>query len=107
LASYFEFAPTRMRNPSVGRKSDLVTSILNRLGNLGILLIACALLLGGLAGAAVVHHYDRPAADTIAIHPGNSGNAPGQNKPNKPHGNQKHPNQGHHGTPDGGQAETD
>ena len=93
--------------PRVGSESDLVTSVFNRLGNLGILLIACALLLGGLAGAAVVHHYDRLAADTIATHQGDDGRGHGQNKHKKQHGNQKHPNQGHQGTPDGGQTATD
>jgi len=84
-----------------------VTSVVNRLGNLGILLIACALLLGGLAGAAVVHHYDRLSADTIASHQGDDGQGKGPNKHKKPHGNQKHPNHGHQGTPDSGQTETD
>ena len=93
--------------PRVGSESDLVTSVVNRLGNLGILLIASALLLGGLAGAAVVHHYDRLSAHTIAAHQGDDGKGQGQNKQKKQHGNQKHPNKGHHGTPDSGQAETD
>ena len=87
-----------------------MTSVFNRLGNLGILLIACALLLGGLAGAAVVHHYDRLAADTIAAQRGDDGKDPGrhkQHKQHKQHGNPRHPNQGHHGTADGGPAETD
>jgi hypothetical protein len=46
----------------------MVTAFFNRLGNLGVLLIASALLLGGLAGAAVVHHYDRLSAKTVASH---------------------------------------
>jgi hypothetical protein len=46
----------------------MVTAFFNRLGNLGVLLIASALLLGGLAGAAVVHHYDRLSAQTVASH---------------------------------------
>ena len=43
-----------------------MTGFFNRLGNLGVLLIAGALLLGGLAGAAVVHRYDRLSAQTVA-----------------------------------------
>ena len=43
-----------------------MTSFLQRLGNLGLLLLAGALLLGGLAGGAVVYHYDRLASDTVA-----------------------------------------
>jgi hypothetical protein len=43
-----------------------VTALFQRLGNLGVLLLAGALLFGGLAGAAVVYHYDRLAADTVA-----------------------------------------
>ena len=35
-----------------------MTELLNRLGSLGVLLIAGALILGGLAGAAVAHHYE-------------------------------------------------
>jgi hypothetical protein len=46
--------------------SDVVTGFFNRLGNLGVLLLASALLLGGLAGAAVVHHYDKLSAETVA-----------------------------------------
>jgi hypothetical protein len=44
----------------------VVTTFFERLGNLGVLLIAGALLVGGLAGAAVAHHYDRIAADTVS-----------------------------------------
>ncbi|MEP6753538.1 MAG: hypothetical protein ABI959_12400 [Candidatus Dormiibacterota bacterium] len=84
-----------------------MTSVFNRLGNLGILLIACALLLGGLAGAAVVHHYDRLSAHTIDTHQGDDGKGQGQTKQKKQHGHQKHPNQGHQGTPDSGQSEAD
>ena len=84
-----------------------MTSLFNRLGNLGILLIACALLLGGLAGGAVVHHYDRLSADTITTHQGDGGQGQGQSKQKKQHGNQKHQNNGRHGAPDGGPAETD
>lgn len=43
-----------------------MTSFFERLGNLGVLLLATALLAGGLAGAAVVHHYDRLTSDTVA-----------------------------------------
>jgi hypothetical protein len=82
-----------------------LTTLLNRIGNLGLLLIACALLLGGLAGAAVAHHYDRLAADTISA-PHQDGKGNGAPKPK--HGNQKHPNNGHHGAnPTSDPAETD
>ncbi|HEY8953177.1 MAG TPA: hypothetical protein VIP78_11525 [Candidatus Dormibacteraeota bacterium] len=86
-----------------------MTTLLNRIGNLGLLLIACALLLGGLAGAAVAHHYDRLAANTVATHQDDKGN--GAQKPKKAkhqHGNQKHPNHGHQGGATGNEpAETD
>lgn len=86
--------------------NDLVTTFLNRIGNLGLLLIACALLLGGLAGAAVAHHYDRLAADISATQPDGKGN--GAQKPKQQHGNQKHPNHGNHGgAPESDPAETD
>ena len=62
--------------------SDLVTDLFNRLGNLGLLLIASALLLGGLAGAAVVHRYDGLTADTIAARHPDGRLAP---KPQRPH----------------------
>jgi len=91
-----------------------VTTLLNRIGNLGLLLIASALLLGGLAGAAVAHHYDRLAADTIATQHDDTGKGAPKPKKAKPqHGNQKHPNQKHpnHGQQDGATgsepAETD
>jgi hypothetical protein len=84
-----------------------VTNLLNRIGNLGLLLIACALLLGGLAGAAVAHHYDGLAADTMSA-PHQDGKANGAQKPNHHNGNQKHPNNGHRGgSPAGDPAETD
>jgi cytoskeletal protein RodZ len=35
-----------------------VTDLFNRLGSIGILLIAGALIVGGLTGAAVAHHYE-------------------------------------------------
>ncbi|HEY8839791.1 MAG TPA: hypothetical protein VIO80_03940 [Candidatus Dormibacteraeota bacterium] len=71
----------------------MITTLLNRLGNLGLLLIACALLLGGLAGAAVAHHYDRLAAATSATQ--HNGTGDGAQKPKNRHGDQKHPNHGH------------
>ena len=70
-----------------------MTAFFNRLGNLGILLIASALLLGGLAGAAVVHHYDRLSSDTVAT--GQPDKGKGEQKPKHPHNNQKHSNKGH------------
>jgi hypothetical protein len=84
----------------------VITTILNRLGNLGLLLIACALLLGGLAGAAVAHHYDRLAADTTATQPNDKGDGAPKLKPL--HGNGKHLNHGHQGRATAtDQAETD
>jgi len=77
----------------------LVTAFFNRLGNLGVLLIACALLLGGLVGAAVAHHYERLSADTIANQQGDTGNNRGDPKQKHQHGNQKHANKGHQGLP--------
>jgi hypothetical protein len=35
-----------------------VTDLFNRLGSIGVLLIAGALIVGGLTGAAVAHHYE-------------------------------------------------
>ena len=84
-----------------------MTTLLNRIGNLGLLLIACTLLLGGLAGAAVVHHYDRLAADTISA-PHHDAKGNGAQKPKHQNGNQKHPNNGHQGgNPTSDPAETD
>jgi hypothetical protein len=74
--------------------SDVVTAFFERLGNLGVLLIAGALLLGGLAGAAVVHHYDRLAADTVASEQHTDKGDQKQPKKNG-QGKQKHPNQQH------------
>jgi hypothetical protein len=71
----------------------VVTTFFERLGNLGVLLIAGALLLGGLAGAAVAHHYDRLAADSVASQQHDKGEQK-QAKKNA-HGKQKHPNTQH------------
>ena len=86
-----------------------MTTLLNRIGNLGLLLIASALLLGGLAGAAVAHHYDRLAANTVATHQDDQGSGAQKPKKAKPQrGNQKHPNHGHQGGAAGSDpAETD
>ena len=35
-----------------------MTDLFNRLGSIGVLLIAGALIVGGLTGAAVAHHYE-------------------------------------------------
>lgn len=43
-----------------------MTSLFNRLGSLGVLLIAGALIVGGLAGAAVAHHYERLSIESTA-----------------------------------------
>jgi outer membrane biosynthesis protein TonB len=48
------------------RESDLVTNLFNRLGSIGVLLIAGALIIGGLAGAAVAHHYERLSTESAA-----------------------------------------
>ena len=88
----------------------MVTAFFERLGNLGVLLLAGALLLGGLAGAAVVHHYEGSFAGSAASHQQND-NGPGDQKPakNKGQGKQKHANKQHppgdQGAPD--QPETD
>jgi hypothetical protein len=74
-------------------KSDLVTNLLNRLGNLGLLLIACALLLGGLAGAAIAHHYTPTSANSSNTHQDGEGKGP--QKPKNQHANQGHANPGH------------
>jgi hypothetical protein len=76
----------------VGR-SDLVSAFFERLGNLGILLIASALLAGGLAGAAITHHYEQTSSNPFASGPQND-KGPGNQKPakNKGQGKQKHPN---------------
>jgi hypothetical protein len=84
----------------------VITTMLNRIGNLGLLLIACALLLGGLAGAAVAHHYDKLSADTIASQ--HDGKGQGPQKPKHQNNKQKHPNHGHKNGPTGSEpAETD
>jgi hypothetical protein len=84
----------------------MVTSLLNRLGNLGLLLIACGLLLGGLAGAAVAHRYDTLTTASVATHHDVKSKATPKSKPHqvKP----KHPNQGHHdGSQGTNSADTD
>jgi ABC-type nickel/cobalt efflux system permease component RcnA len=43
-----------------------VTALFNRLGNLGVLLVASALLVGGLGGAAIAHHFESLSAKTVA-----------------------------------------
>jgi hypothetical protein len=79
----------------------LVTTFFERLGNLGVLLIAGALLVGGLAGAAVVHHYDRLSAETTASQQVNDKHEQKQANKNK-RGKQKqthmHDQQGDQGT---------
>jgi hypothetical protein len=76
-----------------------VTALFNRIGNLGLLLIACALLLGGLAGAAVAHHYEQ-AGQAISSQEAGAGKDRGDQKQKPGHGNPKHPNQGHQGPAD-------
>ena len=68
----------------------MVTAFFERLGNLGVLLIAGALLLGGLAGAAVAHHYDRLASETVASQQHTDKGEQKQDKKNG-QGKQKHP----------------
>lgn len=99
-------APTRCVTSSVGRSSDLVTTLLNRLGNLGLLVVACALLLGGLAGGAVAHHFDTLSSTPIATEPGQQGI--GAHKHKHQHGNQHDGGGGpQNGTPGDNPPETD
>ena len=77
--------------------SDLVTSFFERLGNIGVLLLATALLLGGLAGAAVVHHYDRLTSDTVATQQHNDKKDKGEQKaPKKNKHDKQKPGQKQH-----------
>jgi hypothetical protein len=80
---------------------------MNRLGNLGLLLIACALLVGGLAGAAVAHHFDTlpssaGAGDQAANHRSQ------HNQGHKDHhGDHKHSGRAHHGDTGSGSTAND
>jgi hypothetical protein len=82
------------RRPALD-SSDVVTGFFNRLGNLGVLLISGALLLGGLAGAAVVHHYDKLSAQTVASQQHTDKGEPKQAKKN-PYGKHKPAQRPHH-----------
>ena len=80
----------------------MVTAFFERLGNVGVLLLASALLLGGLAGGAVVHHFERVSVETNAGQQQDDKEA--QKKTGKNgHGKQKHDRQHH----DPAEAETD
>ena len=70
----------------------MVTAFFERLGNAGILLIAVALLAGGLAGAAITHHYEQTSNSVASDQQKHKG--PGAQKPpnNKGQGKQKHSN---------------
>jgi hypothetical protein len=71
----------------------VVTAFFDRLGNLGVLIVAGALLLGGLAGGAVVHQYERAAAESAASqHDENDGHKPDKQKGQ---GKQKHDKKQH------------
>jgi len=83
-----------------------VTALFTRIGNLGLLLIACALLLGGLAGAAVAHHYEQ-AGQSVNSHEAGTGREQGDQKQKPGHGKQQHPNKGHRGLPDNQAPEND
>jgi hypothetical protein len=71
----------------------VVTAFFERLGNLGVLLVAVALLAGGLAGAAITHHYEQAASSSLATGQHND-KGPGAQKPakNNGKGKQKHSN---------------
>jgi hypothetical protein len=71
----------------------VVTAFFERLGNAGVLLIAVALLAGGLAGAAITHRYEQTSSSSVASGQHNDKGA-GDQKPakNKGQGKQKHPN---------------
>ncbi|HEX3509405.1 MAG TPA: hypothetical protein VHW94_13555 [Candidatus Dormibacteraeota bacterium] len=81
-----------------------MTTLLNRLGNLGLLVVACAFLVGGLAGAAVAQHLDRLSSNTTATQPAEQGNGSQRTKPQ--HGNQGHARNGngHKGQAGGAQG---
>lgn len=80
----------------------MVTAFFERLGNLGVLLIAVALLMGGLAGAAITHQYERTSFSSVASEHQRDKNAHDQKPPkNRGQGKQKHPsNQSRPGTPE-------
>jgi len=74
----------------------VVTAFFERLGNLGVLLIAGALLLGGLAGGAVVYNYDRTSTSPVASQHEDDKGKDKQKKPKKNgQGKQKKANKHH------------
>jgi hypothetical protein len=72
----------------------VVTAFFERLGNLGVLLVAGALLAGGVAGAAITHRYEQTSSKSVASQPQDD-KGPGHQKPakNKGQGKQKHQSQ--------------
>ena len=98
----------RLFNPPAALvgQSDVVTAFFERLGNFGVLLIAGALLLGGLAGGAVVYHYERASYRSIASQ--NQGaNGQGETKHAKKNKQDKQKHQKQHRSDPANQAETD
>jgi hypothetical protein len=71
----------------------VVTAFFERLGNAGVLLIAVALLAGGLAGAAITHRYEQTSTNSVASgHQNTQGRSDQKPAKNKGQGKQKHPN---------------
>jgi hypothetical protein len=81
----------------------LVTGFFERLGNLGVLLIAGALLLGGVAGGSVVYHYDRTSSKT-SISQQHKDKSEQKKAKKKSQGKQQHGQKDHQ---QGGPAETE
>jgi len=74
----------------------VVTAFFERLGNAGVLLVAGALLLGGLAGGAVVYHYERTSTSSVASQHQDGKGKDKQKKPKKNgQGQQKNANRPH------------
>ena len=81
----------------------MVTALFNRLGNAGVLLVASGLLLAGLAGAAVVHHYDSQSVASQQHEDQTGENRAGGTQAAEPEGNQQDA-QGDQGDGAGGSA---
>jgi uncharacterized membrane protein len=78
---------------------DVVSTVLRRLGMVGVILVASALLFGVLAGAVVVHRLDTtPTASNESAQSDKSGGEQ-TNKQTKPP-KSKHPTQGQPSSPE-------
>lgn len=76
--------------PALVVRNDVVKGVFGRLGMVGAILIASALIYGAIAGGVIIHRLESPRVASSAQEQGNNGDEQGDNGDAQGQGQSKH-----------------